>query len=141
VAASVRDTGFGGWYGLEAYGVQQLVTRLARHHYRDTAATLDQAMGHDQQEPLVIGGRNEGVKQLLASLPSSPRERFAADAHTLIAARVRELAAPLVTRWAGQRTERLAGKCSSCRPAAWRQPDLGHAWPQLTRAQCRPSSC
>jgi hypothetical protein len=112
VAAGVPSPGFGGWYGLETYRVQQRAARLARHHYRDTAATLEKAMRHGEPEPLVIGGHDEGIRQLIASLPPGVRERFAgsftADARTLTAARVRELAEPLVARWAGQRAERLA---------------------------------
>jgi Bacterial archaeo-eukaryotic release factor family 10 len=111
-AASVRDSSFGGWYGLETCHVQQRVAGLARHHYRETAALLEQAMRHAGREPLVIGGDGAGVRQLLASLPPVLRESFAgsftADTHTLTPARVRELAAPLVARWAEQRAQRLA---------------------------------
>lgn len=38
--------------------------------------------------------------------------RFAADARTLTAARVRELAAPLVVRWAEERAEHVAGQAT-----------------------------
>ncbi len=104
-APGIRSAGFGGWYGLETYRVQQRAAQLARHHYRDTAAMLEKAMAHGEQEPLVIGGHDEGIRQLIAVLPPAARERFAgsfaADTHTLTPARVRELAGPLVTRWAG----------------------------------------
>jgi hypothetical protein len=120
VAPGVRDTRFGGWYGLETYRVQQRVAQLARHHYRDTAALLEKGMGHDGQEPLVIGGHAEGIRQLLAILAPAVRERFAgsfaADVHTLTAARVRELAASPATRWARQRTERLAAQVLAMPP-------------------------
>ncbi|HET9080330.1 MAG TPA: hypothetical protein VFO01_07420 [Trebonia sp.] len=113
-APGVRDTRFGGWYGLETYRVQQRVAQFARLHYRDTAALLEKAMGVSEEEPLVIGGHGEGIPQLLASLPPAARERFAgsfaADVHTLTPARVRELAAPLAARWATQRAEHLAGQ-------------------------------
>ena len=113
-AASERSTRFGGWYGLETYRVQQRVAQLARHHYRDTAALLERAMGDGDQEPLVIGGHVEGIPQLLASLSPAVRERFAgsfaADVNALTPARVRELAAPLAAGWAAQRIERLAGQ-------------------------------
>jgi peptide chain release factor subunit 1 len=119
-ATGVRGAGFGGWYGLETYRTQQRVAQLARHHYRDTAATLEKAMGHGEPEPLVIGGHNEGIQQLLASLRPALREcfagSFAADAHALTAARIRELAAPLVTSWAGQRAERIAGQVLAMPP-------------------------
>ncbi|HEX9042454.1 MAG TPA: hypothetical protein VF838_15730 [Trebonia sp.] len=120
VAVSVRDTRFGGWYGLETYRVQQRVAQLARHHYRDTAAVLAAAMSGSEPEPLVIGGHNDGTRQLLASLSPALRERFAgsfaADAHALTPARARELAAPLVTRWASQRAQRLAGQVLTAPP-------------------------
>lgn len=119
-APGERGTRFGGWYGLETYRVQQRVAQLARHHYRDTAAMLERAMGDNEEEPLVIGGHVEGIPQLLASLPPAVRERFAgsfaADVHSLTPARVRELAAPLAARWAAQRTERLAGQVLGVTP-------------------------
>lgn len=129
VAAGVRGAGFGGWYGLETYHTQQRVARLARHHYRDTAAMLETAVGHGEPEPLVIGGHDEGIRQLLASLPPALRERFAgsfaADAHVLTAARVRELAEPLVTSWARQRTECLAGQVLAMPPGGLAATGLG----------------
>ena len=111
-APGIRAAGFGGWYGLETYRVQQRTAQLARHHYRDTAAMLEKAMAYGEQEPLVIGGHDQSTGELLALLPPAMLERFAgsftADVHTLTPARVRELAAPLVTHWARQRAERLA---------------------------------
>ena len=111
-AESLRGTAFGGWYGLESYRTQQRAVELASRHYRDTAAMLEKAMAHGEPGPLVIGGHDEAVGRLLASLPPGIQDRFAgsfaADARTLTAARARELAAPLVAHWAGQRTERLA---------------------------------
>lgn len=121
VAASVPSPGFGGRYGLETYRVQQQVAQLARHHYRQMAAMLEKAMAQGEPEPLVIGGHDEGIRQLLASLPPGVRKRFAGsfavDARTLTAARVRELAEPLVTRWAGQRAERLAEQVAAMPPS------------------------
>lgn len=120
VAASARDSRSGGWYGLETYHVPPRAAQRARHHYRDTAATLEQAMRHDGQEPLIIGGHDDGVRQLLASLPPAVRElfagSFAADTHTLTPARVRDLAAPLAARWAEQRAQRLADEVLAMPP-------------------------
>lgn len=120
VSAGVRDRRFGGWYGLQSYRVQQRVARLARHHYRDTAAMLEGAMADGAPEPLVIGGHDDGIHQLLASLSPAARERFAgsfaADERTLTPARVRELAEPLVARWAGQHADRLAGQVLTMPP-------------------------
>jgi Bacterial archaeo-eukaryotic release factor family 10 len=120
VAPTVPAPAFGGWHGLETYRVQQRVTQFARHHYHQTAAMLEKAMAHGEPEPLVIGGYDEGIRQLLASLPPGVRERFAgsfaADTHTLTPARVRDLAAPLVTRWAGQRVQHLADQVLTLPP-------------------------
>jgi hypothetical protein len=90
--------------------------------YGETAATLAKAMADGEPEPLVIGGDNEAIRQLFASLPPPVRDRFAgcftADVHTLTAARVRELAAPLVARWAGMRVEHLAEEVAAMPPGS-----------------------
>jgi peptide subunit release factor 1 (eRF1) len=113
-AAGVPSSHFGGWHGLDAYQVHERVIQLARHHYRDTAAILAEVMRHGEQEPLVIGGHGNAIKQFLASLPPSARAAFAgsfaADPRTLTAARVASLAAPVVARWAGQRAQRFAAE-------------------------------
>jgi hypothetical protein len=115
------SSGFGGWYGLEAYRVHERVIQLARHHYRDTAEILTRIMRDHEPEPLVIGGHHAGVRQLLACLPPALRETFAgsfaADTHLLTPARVRELAEPLITRWARDRAERLAARIPELPPA------------------------
>lgn len=111
-AAAVPSPGFGGWYGLDTYRVQQRVIQLSRRHYRDTAALLEQVMRHGEREPLVIGGHEDGIPEFLASLPPTVREAFAgsftADLHTLTPARVRDLAAPVIARWTDQGAQRLA---------------------------------
>ncbi len=111
-AAGVPSQGFGGWYGLDTYRVQQRIIQLSRRHYRDTAAVLEQVMRHGEQEPLIIGGHEDGIREFLASLPPTVREAFAgsftADPHTLTPARVRDLAAPVIARWTDQGAQRLA---------------------------------
>lgn len=113
-AAGVPSPGFGGWYGLDSYRVQQRVIQLSRRHYRDTAALLEQVMRPGKHEPLVIGGHEDGIREFLASLPSAVRESFAgsftADPHTLTPARVRDLAAPVIARWTEQGAQRLAAE-------------------------------
>ena len=52
---------------------------------------------------------------------------FAADARTLTAARARELAAPLVARWAAQRAARLAQDVLATPPGGLAASGLGHA--------------
>jgi hypothetical protein len=89
--------------------------------HSETAAKLAKVMADGEPEPLVIGGDMVAIRQLFASLPPRVRERFAgcftADVHTLTAARVRELAAPLVARWAAQRVAHLAGQVAAMAPA------------------------
>jgi len=69
-------------------------------------------MRHGEPEPLVIGGHEDGIREFLASLPPAVRQAFAgsftADPHTLTPARVRELAAPVIARWADQGAWRVA---------------------------------
>lgn len=112
--------GFGGWYGLEAHRVQERIIGLARQDYRDTAAALIRVMDHGGQEPLVIGGHEQSIPQLLAMLPAATADRFAgsfaADPSTLTAARVRELADPVIERWGAAREQRLVAEVRG-RPA------------------------
>jgi hypothetical protein len=111
-AASIRGAGSGGWHGFESYRTQRRASQFAYRHYQDTAAMVEKAMADGEPQPLVIGGHDESVSRLLDCLPASKREWFAgsfgADVHTVTAARVRELAAPHVARWASQRDEQLA---------------------------------
>jgi Bacterial archaeo-eukaryotic release factor family 10 len=113
-AAEVASAGFGGWYGLDTYGVQRRVIELARHHYRDTAAMLEEMIRDRGPQPLVIGGHEDGIPALLACLSPAARESyagsFAADPHILTPARVRELAAPVVARWSDQVARGTAAK-------------------------------
>ena len=96
-AEGVRSPGFGGWYGLEAHRIHERVIQLARHHYRETAALLEQAM---RCRRAAAAGCRRACGQLSRSssrfFPAGLRDRFAgsfaADPHTLTPARVRELA-------------------------------------------------
>lgn len=123
-APGVRSPRFGGWYGLDSYRVQQQVTELARHHYRDVVTILEREARAGGDRPLVIGGQPEGTAQLLSLLPEHLRKQYAgsftADPHTLTTARIRELAGPVLANWAarheqqlvadwGQRTDTVAG--------------------------------
>jgi Bacterial archaeo-eukaryotic release factor family 10 len=107
----VSSAAFGGWYGLEPYGVNQRVAELTRHHYRDAVAILEQAVLYGGPQPLVIGGHVGAVKDLLADLPREVRDGyagcFAADPHTLTPARARDLAAPVIAHCAEQRERQL----------------------------------
>ncbi|HUY44710.1 MAG TPA: hypothetical protein VMV92_03135 [Streptosporangiaceae bacterium] len=110
-AEGVRSPGFGGWYGLESYRIDERIIQLARHHYHDTATVLEQAMRSGEQEPLVVGGHEDTIPPFLAVLPAVVRDRFAgsfiADPHTMTPARVRELASPVVEDWVDAREQGL----------------------------------
>jgi len=109
-----RSPGFGGWYGLETYRVQQRIIQLGRHHYRDTASILARAAESGGRVPLVIGGHHDSIAGLLQALPTAVREAFAgsflADPHTLTPAKIRELAAPVIDGWVRRRERELAGE-------------------------------
>jgi len=92
----------------------------AARHTHDTAAQLAWIMRGGEPGPLVIGGREDDVEQLLGSAPAAMREAvagsFAADPRALTAAGARDLAAPVVARWADRRARRLAGEILAPRP-------------------------
>ena len=83
----------------------------AARHDHDTAAELAWIAGGAEPGPLVVGGREDDVERLLGSASRSVRKAvvgsFAADPRTLTAAGVRDLAAPVVARWADRRAWRL----------------------------------
>lgn len=110
-AEGLRSHGFSGWYGLEAYRVNDRIIELARHHYHDTAALLERAARVSGPQPLVIGGHDETIPQFLAVLPAALRDQFAgrfvADPHTLTPARVRDLAGRVIEDWVSARDQHL----------------------------------
>ncbi len=103
-AAQVRDSRFGGWYGLDSYRVSRRVTELTHRHFQ-AAATLTQTVLGTGAEPLVIGGHEEAIGQFAAVLSAGLRGRiagsFVADLHAMTPARVRELAARVIGGWVG----------------------------------------
>ena len=105
----VRKTGFAGWYGLEAYRLQQRVLELSRQHSKDTIAMLERIAG-DERGPLVIGGYDSEIRQFRALLPRAVAGQVAGsvnvDLQTVTPGRVRELADPVIARWAEQEQAR-----------------------------------
>jgi len=110
-APGLRSHGFSGWYGLQAYRVNERIIQLARQHYHDTAALLERAARATGPEPLVIGGHESSIAQFLAVLPAGLRDDFAgsfvADPHTLTPAKVRDLADRVIEEWLDQRDQHL----------------------------------
>jgi hypothetical protein len=115
-----RSPGFGGWHGLKAHHVQERVMQLARHHYRDIAAILEQADAGDH-EPLVIGGHQDAIGHLLQLLPPALRAdfagSFAGDAQALTPAQVRQLATPVIDLWTARRERELAEEVIDAAPS------------------------
>jgi hypothetical protein len=95
----VPSTRFAGWYGLEAYRMEQRIMELSRKHYKDTITVLEQL----SSPPLVLGGQETQVSRFTAMLPAPVRDRvagrFSLDLQTATPARVRELAGPVIADW------------------------------------------
>jgi peptide chain release factor subunit 1 len=81
--------------------VESVWMPTARHDH-DTAAQLTELMRRAEPGPLVLGGDEDSSRRLLAAVPPMVREaiagRFTADPRTLTAARVRDLASPVIAR-------------------------------------------
>jgi len=114
LAEGMRSHGFSGWYGLQAHRVNERIIQLARHHYRDTAALLEQASRASEAEPLIIGGHQDTIPQLLAVLPPGLRDQFVgsfvADPHTLTPAKVRDLASGVIRDWRTGQDQRIVAE-------------------------------
>ena len=133
-AEGVRSTNFGGWYGLEAYRIHKRVIELGRHHYRETAALLGQAMGAAEPQPLVVGGHAAASRSSSPFFPPGCGSRlagsFAADPHTLTPARVGELAAPVIEHWVTAREHRLMSQIRALPPGGLAAAGPANAPPQ-----------
>ena len=105
----VRSPNFAGWYGLEAYRIQQRIMELSRQHFRDTIGILERSA--DGDHPIVLGGHENEISQFVAALPRAIRQSvagsFSVDLRTATPGRVRELARPVLERWAEQAEAQL----------------------------------
>lgn len=119
-SASVPSTTFAGWYGLEGYRVQQRIMTLARQHFLETIAILERT-ADPQRHPLVLGGHAAEINRFIGILPRGIRQDVAGsvrvDLHTVTPGRVRELAAPVIARWAEQSEARLVAQVLSEPPS------------------------
>jgi hypothetical protein len=81
--------------------VESVWVPTARHDH-DTGAQLTELMRRGEPGPLVLGGDEDSSRRLLAAVPPVVREAvigsFTADPRTLTAARVRDLASPVIAR-------------------------------------------
>jgi len=113
-AEGIRSHGFSGWYGLQAYRVNERIIQLARHHYHDVAALLERAAQAGGAEPVIIGGHQDTIPQFLGVLPAGLREQFAgcfiADPHTLTPAKVRRLADGVIRDWRNLQDQRITAE-------------------------------
>jgi len=113
-AEGMRSHGFSGWYGLQAHRVNERIIQLARHHYHDTAALLERAVQASGAEPVIIGGHQDTIPQLLGVLPAGLRDQFAgcfiADPHTLTPAKVRDRADRVICDWRNLRDQHMTAE-------------------------------
>jgi hypothetical protein len=98
----VPSKAFAGWYGLQAYRIQQRIMQLSRQHFRDTITMLLKGAAA-RPLPLVLCGQEAEIGQFCAMLPDSISQRVAGtigvDSQVATPGRVRELAAPVIADW------------------------------------------
>lgn len=109
----VRSPQFAGWYGLEAYRIQQRIMELSKQHFRDTISILaHSAEGADM--PLVLGGHEAEISRFQALLPKAVRSTvtgsFRVDLQTATPGRVRELAGQVMAQWSRDCEARLVAE-------------------------------
>jgi hypothetical protein len=97
--SAVPSTRFAGWYGLEAYRIEQRIMELSKRHFKDTISVLAELTS----PRLVLGGQEMQISQFTQMLPQPVRQRvagsFRVDLQTVTPARVRELSAPVIADW------------------------------------------
>jgi peptide subunit release factor 1 (eRF1) len=113
-APGVPSPGYGGWYGLESYRVNERVTALAHQHFEDTAEMLAAVTRRTPGDVFVVGGHAATIPRFLDTLAQEMRDRFAGsflvDTATMTPAKVRALADPVIATWAAKTEEDLAGR-------------------------------
>jgi peptide subunit release factor 1 (eRF1) len=101
----------GGWQGYKEHAVHDKAQQLARRHYRDTAARVDEFMRRTGAELLVLGGHEETVAEfrhfLLNQLQSRIAGSFSVDPGTMSPAQVRERADEVVDAYERDEERRL----------------------------------
>jgi len=109
----VRSPQFAGWYGLEAYRVQQRIMELSKQHFRDTISILAHS-GDGVARPLVLGGHEDEISRFQTLLPRAVRTTlagsFRVDLQTATPGRVRELAGQVMAQWSRYAEARLVAE-------------------------------
>jgi len=117
----VPSPGFSGWWGLEAYRVQQRIMMLSKQHFRDTIGILERT-ADGEHRPLVLGGHEPEINQFLGTLPPAVRQDVVGSVHvdlqTATPGRVRELASPVIARWVRRSESQLVEEVHNLPPGA-----------------------
>jgi hypothetical protein len=115
-APGMPSPGYGGWYGLESYRVNERVTALAHQHFEDTAEMLAGAMRRAPGDVFVVGGHAATIPRFLGTVAQDERDRFAGsfpvDTATMTPAKIRALADPVIATWVAKTEEDLARRIS-----------------------------
>jgi peptide chain release factor subunit 1 len=121
----VPSTRFAGWYGLQAYRIEQRIMELSKQHYRDTISVLAEL----NSPPLVLGGQEMQISNFVQMLPQSVRQRlagsFRVDLQTATPGRVRELSAPVIADWTNAGEAQLVNDVLAEPPGTAVLTDLG----------------
>lgn len=113
-AAGVPSPGYGGWWGLESYRVNERITELAHQHFEDTAGLLAAEIRRVPGEMFVVGGHAATIPQFLGTLADDVLDRLAGstvvDTSTMTPAKIRALAEPVVSTWVARAEEELVDR-------------------------------
>lgn len=77
VEEGLRRSNFGGWYGLEEYGVRHHAEEVVHRHYRETVALISELFEGRGFEILFIGGHKQGVEGFMRFVPAWLAKRVA----------------------------------------------------------------
>ncbi len=106
-----RKRDYGGWNGFDEYHARNRAEELARRHYRETAAVIEEMLATTAAELVVVAGHEETVAEFLALLPRALRDKvvgsFVVDPHTMTPGRVREQADDVVAGYELREETRL----------------------------------
>lgn len=103
----------GGWQGWKEDRTHHKAELLARRHYRETAARVDEVMRRTGAELLIVGGHEETVAEFLPFLPHQLRPKvagtFVVDPATMTTGQIRERADEVASAYERREEEQLVG--------------------------------